>query len=601
MAWGRWGQTKSARVPGAGRWGTSSNLRYLLRDLFSDDRAAGSVNGTMSTDGKLARTVTDTANSESLSNGTLRVVGTSVSATDPVHYYNEIVPVELGRIVHLRARAVAGKQTPPAGFVSLTTVFNWYGMYRQGNELSVSVVPVGTVDGQIDGIDKDYIQILRSAGAFCYTNDGYIPKLVWAGSNTVGAHNLVVGYKANAVGVAYDGTIDFIQKLEQKWYPLPVASDSFNRADGAPGNTDGAGVAEVGGAGLAWSDLKGVSAIATNRLTWSSLTDGVGLSVVDPGVSECFVFAKIHRTAGEVGVVGRCVDADNYWRVTHDGTNVKLTIRAGGVENVVEQSVTTYVDDVVIALRLHWCGACAFFNSSRRTALETKYATESPLHGATKIGLYTTDTGNTVDLFYAFHTYERPAIRMELLQSTPVHAFGDSLTNGSSNLFGSLQRYLGNGYVTVDLGIGGQTTAQALQRLNHDVLIRGPRWTNVLLGTNDMIQTVPLATIQANLQSIYTQLHNAGSKVIAVTIPPYKGNAGWSAAKQIVIDSLNAWIMDAVNGPTNVDYRVDIYTPLEDPANPDQYLPAYDTGDHLHYNITGANVAGQTIVNAVTW
>jgi hypothetical protein len=28
MAWGRWGQTKSARVPGAGRMGTSSNLRY---------------------------------------------------------------------------------------------------------------------------------------------------------------------------------------------------------------------------------------------------------------------------------------------------------------------------------------------------------------------------------------------------------------------------------------------------------------------------------------------------------------------------------------------------------------------------------------------
>jgi hypothetical protein len=29
MAWGRWGQTKSARVPGAGRMGTSSNLRYM--------------------------------------------------------------------------------------------------------------------------------------------------------------------------------------------------------------------------------------------------------------------------------------------------------------------------------------------------------------------------------------------------------------------------------------------------------------------------------------------------------------------------------------------------------------------------------------------
>jgi lysophospholipase L1-like esterase len=42
MAWGRWGQTRSARVPGAGRMGMSSNLRYQTRikNLFGSSLIA---------------------------------------------------------------------------------------------------------------------------------------------------------------------------------------------------------------------------------------------------------------------------------------------------------------------------------------------------------------------------------------------------------------------------------------------------------------------------------------------------------------------------------------------------------------------------------
>jgi lysophospholipase L1-like esterase len=40
---------------------------------------------------------------------------------------------------------------------------------------------------------------------------------------------------------------------------------------------------------------------------------------------------------------------------------------------------------------------------------------------------------------------------------------------------------------------------------------------------------------------------------------------------------------------------VDIDTATHDPANPQQYLPAYDNGDHLHPNTNGL----QAIADAV--
>jgi lysophospholipase L1-like esterase len=102
-----------------------------------------------------------------------------------------------------------------------------------------------------------------------------------------------------------------------------------------------------------------------------------------------------------------------------------------------------------------------------------------------------------------------------------VLAFGDSLTFG-------IGATSGNGYVPVlerrigidifNSGIPGNTTGDALVRLNASVLSRDPRIVIVLLGGNDLLQNVPLQTRIDNITQIVERIRADGSKVILVGV-----------------------------------------------------------------------------------
>ena len=102
-----------------------------------------------------------------------------------------------------------------------------------------------------------------------------------------------------------------------------------------------------------------------------------------------------------------------------------------------------------------------------------------------------------------------------------VLAFGDSLTFG-------IGASSGNGYVPVlerrvgvdifNSGIPGNTTGDALTRLNASVLSRDPRIVIVLLGGNDLLQNVPVQTRIDNITQIVERIRADGSKVILVGV-----------------------------------------------------------------------------------
>jgi lysophospholipase L1-like esterase len=71
---------------------------------------------------------------------------------------------------------------------------------------------------------------------------------------------------------------------------------------------------------------------------------------------------------------------------------------------------------------------------------------------------------------------------------------------------------------TVYAGVGGDTTADMLARLNADVIAQEPDWCIVQGGTNDCSKGLAEATIEANLQTMYEALDAAGVSVIATTI-----------------------------------------------------------------------------------
>jgi len=186
-----------------------------------------------------------------------------------------------------------------------------------------------------------------------------------------------------------------------------------------------------------------------------------------------------------------------------------------------------------------------------------------------------------------------------------VYTMGDSLTRSTmgQNQLGVL---LGKTKWNVNNnGTDGNTTTQMLARFNADIIVPGDANTvTVWGGVNDALAGTSAATIEANLQAMYTAAHNAGIKVVAVTISPFKGylgGGGWSAGKQTVVDAVNSWIM---NTATNIDYKVDMWSALEDPGNPDTLLAAYDGGDHLHLGSAGNAgyiFAGATIYNNATF
>lgn len=110
--------------------------------------------------------------------------------------------------------------------------------------------------------------------------------------------------------------------------------------------------------------------------------------------------------------------------------------------------------------------------------------------------------------------------------------FGDSLTAGAGTDPGqSYPDYLqadldqrGYPYRVVNEGISGNTTKDALERLNNIVALK-PSIVVVEFGGNDGLRGVPVHDSRANLDKIIGSLKGSGAKVVlaGITLPPDYG------------------------------------------------------------------------------
>jgi acyl-CoA thioesterase-1 len=102
-----------------------------------------------------------------------------------------------------------------------------------------------------------------------------------------------------------------------------------------------------------------------------------------------------------------------------------------------------------------------------------------------------------------------------------IIAFGDSLIQGvgaspGRDLVSELSRRLG--VSIINAGRSGDTTAQALRRLDRDVLGRRPRVVLVLVGGNDMLRRIPRDETFSNLNTIVTRIRQAGAAVVIAAV-----------------------------------------------------------------------------------
>jgi lysophospholipase L1-like esterase len=182
-----------------------------------------------------------------------------------------------------------------------------------------------------------------------------------------------------------------------------------------------------------------------------------------------------------------------------------------------------------------------------------------------------------------------------------IYCMGDSLTVGypGTGYQSQLLTLLGSPWLIENKGINGNTTTNMVTRFTSDIVDQTAGvYCIIWAGINDLASAVANATIESNLQAMYTAAHNAGYKVIAVNVSPFKNAGSWSAGIQTNVDIINTWI---ANTATNIDYKVDAYTLLEDPGAADALLATYDSGDHLHLSDAGYSAVGTAIYNALTW
>lgn len=106
-------------------------------------------------------------------------------------------------------------------------------------------------------------------------------------------------------------------------------------------------------------------------------------------------------------------------------------------------------------------------------------------------------------------------------QGENIICFGDSLTEGVGAAKGEdypsgLARQLR--YQVINAGRRGDTTADALSRLDQDVLGQNPRLVIVLLGGNDFLRQVPLSETRKNLEEIVQRIQERGAMAVLVGV-----------------------------------------------------------------------------------
>jgi lysophospholipase L1-like esterase len=199
--------------------------------------------------------------------------------------------------------------------------------------------------------------------------------------------------------------------------------------------------------------------------------------------------------------------------------------------------------------------------------------------------------------------------------------FGDSITDGALSTLDKNARWpdvlaarlqadkrtekLG----VLNQGIGGNrvlhdtTGPNALARFDRDVLAQtGVKYLVIMESINDIghaadpdpakrFDIITADDLIAGFTQMARRAHTHGIKVIGATLTPYVGAKYQSAEGQAMHEALNQWIRTT----KELDGVIDFDKVTTDPAHAGMFLPAYDSGDHLHPKDAGYKAMGESI------
>jgi lysophospholipase L1-like esterase len=191
-------------------------------------------------------------------------------------------------------------------------------------------------------------------------------------------------------------------------------------------------------------------------------------------------------------------------------------------------------------------------------------------------------------------------------RAVAVVTLGDSITDGTRSTPDTNSRWpnflaqrlheIGvlNEGISGNRIFSGDAGVPTLARFDRDVLSKPDvKFMTVLIGINDIGNsargTGPLVTaddIIAGYRQIIARAHARDIKVYGATLTPIKGSGYDFPQAEDDRQEVNDWIRTSGEFDAVIDF--DLAT--RDPADPAQFLPAYDSGDHLHPNDLGYKV-----------
>jgi len=200
-----------------------------------------------------------------------------------------------------------------------------------------------------------------------------------------------------------------------------------------------------------------------------------------------------------------------------------------------------------------------------------------------------------------------------------IVAIGNSITDGAASSADSNSRWpdvlarrlLASkepAKAVVNAGISGNGVLgpiagpAALARFDRDVLMQpGVTHVIVLEGINDLSRGAAIADPRESVsaedlifgyQQLIARAHERGLVIFGATLTPM---ANMTRPTTAVVDerrrAVNAWIRTS----GAFDGVIDFEAATRDPAEPGRFLPAYDSGDHLHPSDAGYKAMGESI------
>jgi lysophospholipase L1-like esterase len=139
----------------------------------------------------------------------------------------------------------------------------------------------------------------------------------------------------------------------------------------------------------------------------------------------------------------------------------------------------------------------------------------------------------------------------------------------------------------------------AQSRFDRDVLVQSSATHVIVLeAINDIgfenfdpNQAVTAAAIIAGHRQLIARAHARGLKIIGATLTPIEGSAYFAAATEAKRQAVNKFIRTG----GGYDAVIDFDRVTRDPAQPTRFLPAFDSGDHLHPSDAGYQAMADAI------